>query len=52
MSNTLLEERADKFIQSLSLQQLREYAFNHILVEYKYYGISDDKLLNDFIKEK
>jgi hypothetical protein len=63
MSTTALEKRADKFVQGLSLQQLREYAFNHILVEYmwmkntaisldKYYGISDDKLLNDFIKEK
>ena len=52
MSTTTLEKRADKFVQGLSLQYLREYAFNHILVVYKYYGIGDDKLLNDFIKEK
>tara|TARA_R110000822_G_scaffold190503_8_gene329257 strand:+ start:596 stop:793 length:198 start_codon:yes stop_codon:yes gene_type:complete len=51
MSTTPLEKAVDDFVQGLSLQRLREYAFNHIIDEYRYNTISDDKLLNDFIKD-
>jgi hypothetical protein len=52
MTTTPLEKAVDDFVHGLSLQRLREYAFNHILDEYRYNTISNDKLLNDFIKGK
>ena len=52
MTTTPLEKAVDDFVHGLSLQRLREYAFNHILDEYRYNTISNDKLLNDFINGK